>query len=71
MVNWIFLYFSDGLRLVKKGNLKLEKSILKAIDSAQLQIATKSSLLHRFQFESGRFPHINKYSICSQFYPSS
>ena len=27
------LFYSDGLHLVKKGNLKLGKSILKAIDS--------------------------------------
>ena len=34
MARWIFsLFYSDGLHLVEKGNLKLGKSILKAIDS--------------------------------------
>ena len=34
MVNWIFsLFCSHGLHLVEKCNLKLGKSILKAIDS--------------------------------------
>ena len=34
MVHWDFSqFYSDGLHLVRKGNLELEKSILKAIDS--------------------------------------
>ena len=34
MVHWDFSqFYLDGLHLVRKGNLELEKSILKAIDS--------------------------------------
>ena len=33
----ILLFYSDGLHLVQKGNLKLGKCILKAIDSSLVQ----------------------------------
>ena len=57
---WImdfWLFYLDTLHLVKKGNLKLWKSILKVVDS--LHWLKNNKLLHRLQFETWRFPHIN------------
>ena len=51
------LYYSDDLHLVKRGNLKLGNSFLKAMDSAitgpRITIPYKKcNVLHRFQFKS-------------------
>ena len=57
------IFYLNGLHLVKKGKLKLCKSILRTIDfiingpknNASLK---KCNVLYRFQFKSGRVPSL-------------